>query len=133
MYPLKFLKLEYIPTFSPPHKKPQAKFKANPMSSDCHIWARHSSKVAILKNIVVYHSNLNDKQEICSSLSLLPKYQIHIQPCILTAYPIYIYTRARANARCRTCTSRTFMSPVTRRKGSSRPKECHSWPLEQAP
>lgn len=64
------------------------------MSSDCHIWARHSSKVAILKNIVVYHSNLNDKQEICSSLSLLPKYQIHIQPCILTAYPIYIHTCA---------------------------------------
>lgn len=25
------------------------------------------------------------------------------------------------------------MSPVTRRKGSSMPKECHSWPLEQAP
>lgn len=25
-------------------------------------------------------------------LSLLPKYQIHIQPCILTAYPIYTHT-----------------------------------------
>jgi len=103
------------------------------MSSDCHIWAHHSSKVAILKNVVVYHSNLNDKPEICSSLLLLPKYQIHIKPCILTACPIHTHTHTHANARCRTCTSRTFMTPVTRRKGSSRPKECHSWPLEQAP